>query len=93
MWSAEWGGDIIFSHGTSSSKGVSIMFKNNLRKQIHSTIVDPNGRYVILDITINEKRLTLGNIYGPNEDEPSFFMEIIEHIENIPNDNRIMRRF
>ena len=27
-WKSEWGGDMYFSHGTTNSRGVMIMFKN-----------------------------------------------------------------
>ena len=40
------------------------------------------GRYVILDITIGNLRMTLGNVYGPNEDE--FFQNVADIIENSP---------
>ena len=33
--------------------------------------------------------MTLSNIYGPNQDEPDFFSNVIEKIESVPNDNRI----
>jgi exonuclease III len=89
-WTEEWGGEIIFSHGTSSSKGVSILFDKSVEKEIHLILTDPNGRYLILDVTIGDVRLTLVNIYGPNEDNPNFFMDVIKQVEDIPNDNRII---
>ena len=32
----------------------------------------------------------MGSIYGPNEDNPEFYTEVIQQIEYIPNDNRII---
>ena len=53
-------------------------------------ICDDNGRYIILNACIGDKEVTLANLYAQNEDTPEFFLEIIEHIENFPNDNRII---
>ena len=90
MWKAEWGGNIVFSHGTSNSRGVCILFKNDINFEIHRKISDPEGRYIVLDITIEHTRLTLANIYGPNNDNPDFFFSLREEIESLPNDNRIL---
>ncbi len=90
IWKAEWGGDIFFSHGSSAARGVCIMFKNNVSKTIHNVIADDKGRYLIIDIDIDGIRFTLANIYGPNDDNPEFYIELIKLIESLPNDNRII---
>ena len=38
-----------------------------------SSIVDPEGRYVIINISIHNIKLCIASIYGPNIDDPSFF--------------------
>ncbi len=90
IWKTEWGGDIFFSHGSGAARGVCIMFKNNVSKTIHNVLADDNGRYVIIDIEIDGVRLTLANIYGPNDDNPDFYIKLIELIESLPNDNRLI---
>ncbi len=45
--------------------------------EIHDTKRDNFGRYIILDMTINDKRLTVANVYGPNRDDALFFNELI----------------
>ena len=44
------------------------MFKNNFEFYIHKIIKDETGNKLIIDITIEGKRLTLINIDGPNRD-------------------------
>ena len=90
LWRTEWGGDIFFAHGTRNSRGVCILFKNKITKKIHNSQSDPNGRYIILDVEVNDKRLTLVNIYGPNNDDAEFYLNLMEKVEDIPNDNRII---
>ena len=90
QWHSEFGGDIIFSHGTRASRGTCILFKKSVGKEIHSVITDNDGRYVIVDVTFGNTRLTLVSIYGPNSDDSDFFLDLIEHVEGIENDNRVI---
>ena len=90
QWKAEWGGDIFFCHGTRESRGVCILIKNSITKIIHNVIKDNEGRYIILDIEVDDIRFTLATVYGPNNDDPNFFTDFIEKIENLENDNRII---
>ena len=47
-WIIDWGGEVIFSHGTANSKGVAIMFPKGLEYKIETSIIDENGRYILL---------------------------------------------
>lgn len=89
-WKKQWDGNIIFSHGESNSRGVCILFKDNLDIIIKKEIIDKEGRYIILDVVMNEKQMTLVNIYAPNKDDPDFFVAVSNLIETLPNDNRII---
>ena len=57
---------------------------------VHQVCTDPNGRYIIIDIEIYGFRTTLCNVYGPNDDNPEFYVDVIHQIESLPNDNRII---
>ncbi|MCG7879939.1 MAG: endonuclease/exonuclease/phosphatase family protein [Candidatus Thiodiazotropha endolucinida] len=81
----QWGFECYFSNFTSQSRGVAILFNNNFEFSIHNIIKDNNGNKLILDITIEGKRLTLINIYGPNRDSPEFYNEIFIYLKNNSN--------
>ena len=51
---------------------MAILFRNSFDIKIHWEMIDSYGNFIILDITIQEYRLTLVGIYGPNEDKPDF---------------------
>ena len=89
-WRSEWGGDMFFSHGKNDSRGVVILFKNTITKEIHNVIADPLGRYLIIDVTLDDIRCTLCNIYGPNTDSPNFFLNVHEMIETIDNETKLI---
>ena len=56
------------AHGSSNSSGVAILVKKGVDCTIHSKILDPLGRCVILKAEINNKMYVLINVYAPNKD-------------------------
>lgn len=63
---AEWGNDIYISPYRSNSRGVMILLRDNFEQKVEATHIDKNGNFILLDIVMCEKRITLANIYGPN---------------------------
>ena len=66
------------SHGSPNSRGVAIPFKKGVDCVIHSKILDPIGRYVILKVEIKDKMFLWINIYAPNKDT-----NIVEFLRDI----------
>ena len=44
----------------------------------------------MIDVTAQQQRFTLINIYGPNSDSPRFFKKIIQQLEEIGNSDYII---
>ena len=80
VWRVEWGYQAIFSSCTSARAGVGILFNNNFNLKLLKTFSDPEGRFLIIDIEVDERKITLANIYAPNEDNPCFFMKVYDHL-------------
>ena len=80
----EWGYKIFMSGLTNNKRGVIILLNNNFQHMIGRVIKDPNGNFLMLEITIKGKKITLVNLYGPNEDRLQFYLNIrgIEEIDN-----------
>ena len=87
---AEWGGNVVFNSYTSNSKGVCILFNNNLEYKIVNTRKDAEGNFILLDLITEDKKLTLVTIYGPNDDQPDFFRKVADSIEDIGNDTCVI---
>ena len=66
-WKNEWGGNIVFAHGSKHSKGTMIMFKPSLDIQIKTEEIDPEGRFIILRLYFQSEIFALANIYAPNK--------------------------
>ena len=76
---SQWGYKCIFNSYCSNSRGVAIFFNNDFEVKLYKEKKDANGNLLALDLSIDENRLTLLNIYGPNNDSPIFF-EIIRDV-------------
>ena len=78
IWRSEWGGDIIFSHGTSNARGTAILISKNVEYKVKKQYVDDQGRYVICHINIDEQNLLLANCYAPNNDDIEYWSVICD---------------
>ena len=85
IWKAQWRGEVRYAHCTYNSKGVLIAFKDGINLDIHTEIVDSDGRFIIIKTIINESNVVIVNYYAPN-DEPSqveMLTKIDRHIRSL----------
>ena len=87
-----WGYNCIVCGTSTSKNGVAILFNNSFKYTIHNVIRDnENGCFIIMDITIFEKRYTIVNVYGPSDkDNPNFFESLFGQIGNNNNEQVII---
>ena len=88
IWKRQWGcQNIIFSNGTSSSRGVAILFTKDIEFVIEKEFIDPNGRYIIIDIKIENETLTVINLYSPTRnfenDQIEVFLSLIQNLNEM----------
>ena len=69
-WEKEWGGKIIFSNGSSQSKGVAILIPElfDLDLTVVKETKDEDGRILLIECEIENFKFTLVNIYAPTKD-------------------------
>ena len=51
---------------------------------------DKNGNFIILELNIERKNITLVNLYGPNEDKPEFYENNKQKLADFENEEVIM---
>ena len=78
----DWGFKCIFSSYKSNSRGVAILLQNNFEFKLNITRNDATGNFVATEIECENTKMTLINIYGPNDDNPSFYKEIVREYQN-----------
>ena len=64
LWTSKWGFTAFFSSFSSASAGVCILFNNNFQFEIIRQFSDQEGRFIIIDMKMDNKILTLVNIYA-----------------------------
>ena len=67
IWQNEFGGKIYVSHGSNHSKGVAIIFNQQLDFKINSIHKDKNGRVIIISIVLEDNTFVIANAYSPND--------------------------
>ncbi len=87
---SEWGLDCYFSSYKSNSRGVAIFINNDFEYKVCESKGDKDGNLLAIDIQINEHKITLLNIYGPNDDTPEFFEGVQEIITEFDNPHTII---
>jgi len=92
LWSAEWGGKIIYSHGTTHSKGVCILLNPSSPFKLSSIHIDPEGRFLIAKLTIEEKYFFITNIYGPNNchDQDDFIKTLSQQLVSKTDTSKVI---
>jgi len=62
------GAKILFSHGSTNTRGVAMLIKNSFDIDIMLSQTDSSGRLLLFKALIKEENYTIANIYGPNKD-------------------------
>ena len=76
------GGDIYFSDGESNARGVAILLKRNIVIENVNVNPDKEGRKLQLKFDLKEKSFEICNIYAPNQDDPAFFIDVLNNIQD-----------
>lgn len=75
-----------FSHyyhspGTSESRGTAILISKFAQFSLDSSNIDPNGRYLFLNGTLNNKPITLANLYAPKQHQLDFLDQSLTSLQ------------
>ena len=72
-------------HGANNATRVAILTRNNLNCKVEESIVDSNGKFILLQVLPCEKPALLCNICSPNRDNElvTIGKNYLNEIENI----------
>ena len=85
-----WKGRCYHSWHSSDSRGACILISKNTEHKIIKEIKSDCGNYVILVCRIWNEVFALISLYGPNRDQPNFFVECFAHLKDIEIDHMIL---
>ena len=87
----EWNIEYILGGNSTNSKGVAILINNTFEYQITEFKTDQEGRYIILNLLINNLiPIQIINIYGCNNDNPEWFTNLFNIVDKQSADNVII---
>ena len=68
----------MFAHGTNHSRGVLILFNNELHFKIKSEYIDTEGRYILVEATNQDLPFLLVNLCAPTKsrEQCKFFDDV-----------------
>ena len=93
VWSAEWGNNILFSHGSAHSRGVCILQNPcSTLVRLCSILTDSEGRLIIAKVTMENKPFFILNIYAPTDyrDQDNFIKTISEHLASKTDTSKVI---
>ena len=77
-----WPGQILASCCSSQARGVAILIHKSVPFRIHKLLQDPAGRFVVVGGTLLNQEIILVNVYGPNNDDATFFRNLFMTISS-----------
>jgi exonuclease III len=89
-WKEVWKGKILYSCGTNKSRGVVILINEHTECKVLKEEKDTDGRWIVASIEIKGLELTIGNYYGPNDDNPTSLINMLNKINELGSDKIII---
>jgi exonuclease III len=78
------GNYVTYFNSSKSARGIAIRRKISHKvNQIRKDEMDEN--YILLDVEIKGKKLTLGSVYGPNENSVQFYRKLKREVNEMGN--------
>ena len=75
----QWGCDCVVAGYDSGTKGVAVLCRSNFEYKIQNILKDKEGQYILIDIEMWNKLLTMANVHAPSRgDHPEFFEDCNE---------------
>ena len=96
-WANQWGGKVIYSHGSTDSRGVLTAFREGLDIKVENEIKDTSGRVIILKACIQCSDFLPINIYNANvEKEQLHILEMMGSLidkVNVSHDIKVIKLY
>ena len=76
---SEWGGKSFFASFSSQARGCAILFKKDFPAEVvqDSIFRHPSGNFLCMNFIYENFTITLSCVYGPNEDDPDFYRNVV----------------
>ena len=83
IWTSQWHVDLRFSHGMNLARGCLTGFGENLHFNVMKEHKDNEGRFLIIEYSIQDQLLLIINLYNPKIESEQ--VKVIEDLEKLIN--------
>ena len=80
-WILEWGGPILFSHGTNHSRGSLVLISSKLKLKVGQVDIDDEGRHILFNAETHGVNFLFGNVYLPTRDKEQLQFQFLEKLD------------
>ena len=81
--SKRWPGQVVTCSFSSHARGIAVLIHKSVPLRIQKTVLDPAGRFIIIQASLINRDLILVNLYGPNNDDPNFYNNVFLLISSL----------
>ena len=82
---------ILHANGNQKKAGVAILISDKIDFKIKTITRDKDGRYLMIKGSIQEKDITIVNIYAPNTGAPQYIRQMLTAIKGEVDSNNHIR--
>jgi exonuclease III len=80
------GNYVTYFNSSKSARGVGIAIRRKISHKVNQIRKDETDEnYILLDVEIKGKKLTLGSVYGPNENSVQFYRKLKREVNEMGN--------
>ena len=81
---------IFHANGNHKKAGVAILISDKIDFQIKAVIIDKEGHYIMIKVSIQEENITIINIYAANIGAPQYIGQMLTAIKGEIDCNTII---
>ena len=94
IWRAEWGSDLILSHGRSANQGgVAVMLPSGYGGKVKLASIQRSDRIIVFELEWSDEQYFIVSVYAPNSNQPreqaKFIDELEERLRDLPEMSRV----
>ncbi|XP_063794680.1 olfactory receptor 6C74-like [Pseudophryne corroboree] len=87
---ANWIGECVSAPYTNKTRGVAILFDRNLQFSILKKYIDPEGRFILLDVSFDNMVYAFLNLYASTGSNNLFFADVLQRVLSWGGQNLIL---
>ena len=72
----DWDGEVYLNGSRSNARGVAILISKNFEYKVIKIEKDNDGNLLVMDLEIEDTKITIINIYGLNTDNVDFYQKV-----------------